>query len=207
MSDQYDLQDVARCDLCDTPTPCSYCRFCEKNLCKDCQKEHVLDASKKHKVVPFERRKSLTYCKRHSSNLNDQYCEPCHNPIGELCVSSKEHEGHNVVDILVKLKTQEEAINDDIQELHRLDNEYKRSTFLISHLKKKLNKNSEEIITSLREHWEDWHRDINTIVNNLQVELKFKVSSQQSFLDDKEDAVKSTITQIKQRVVVLKKNI
>lgn len=155
MNDQYDLQDVARCDLCETPTPCSYCRFCEKNLCKDCQKEHVLDASKKHKVVPFERRKSLTYCKRHSSNLNDQYCEPCHNPIGELCVSSKEHEGHNVVDILVKLKTQEEAINDDIQELHRLDNEYKRSTFLISHLKKKLNKNSEEIITSLREHWED----------------------------------------------------
>lgn len=47
MSDQYDLQDVARCDLCDTPTPCSYCRFCEKNLCQDCQKEHVLDALKK----------------------------------------------------------------------------------------------------------------------------------------------------------------
>lgn len=69
MSDQYDLQDVARCNLCETPTPCSYCRFCEKNLCKDCQNEHVLDASKKHKVVPFERRKSLTYCKRHSSNL------------------------------------------------------------------------------------------------------------------------------------------
>lgn len=46
MSDQYDLQDVARCNLCETPTPCSYCRFCEKNLCKDCQNEHVLDASK-----------------------------------------------------------------------------------------------------------------------------------------------------------------
>lgn len=156
-------------------------------------------------IVPFERRKSLTYCKRHSSNLNDQYCEPCHNPIGELCVSSKEHEGHNVVNILVKLKTQEEAINDDIQELHRLDKEYKRSTFQISHLKDKSNKNSEEMIQSLREHGEDWHREINTIVNNLQVELKFKVSSQQSFLDDKEDAVKSTRTQITQRVVVLKK--
>lgn len=50
MSDQYDLQDITRCFLCETPTPCSYCRFCEKNLCKDCQKEHVLDASKKHKV-------------------------------------------------------------------------------------------------------------------------------------------------------------
>lgn len=60
MSDQYDLQDIAMCILCETP--CSYCRFCEKNLCKDCQKKHVLDDSKKHKVVPFERRKSLTYC-------------------------------------------------------------------------------------------------------------------------------------------------
>lgn len=205
MSDQYDLQDVARCNLCETPTPCSYCRFCEKNLCNNCQKKHVLDDSKKHKVVPFERRKSLTYCKRHSSNLNDHYCEPCHNPICELCVSSKEHEGHNVVDILVKFKNQEVAINDDIQELHRLDKEYKRSTFIISHLKDKLNKNSEEMIKSIREHGEDWHREINTIVNNLQVELEFKVSSQQSFLDDKEDAVKSTRTQIKQRVVVLKK--
>lgn len=92
-----------------------------------------------------------------------------------------------------------------ILELHRLDNEYKRSTFLISHLKNKLNKNSEEMIKSLQEHGEDWHREINTIVNTLQVELKFKVSSQQSFLDDKEDAEKSTRTQIKQRVVVLKK--
>lgn len=166
----------------------------------------MLQKSKKS-IVPFERRKSLTYCKRHSSNLNDHYCEPCHNPICELCVSSKEHEGHNVVDILVKFKNQEVAIYDDIQELHRLDKEYKRSTFQISHLKDKSNKNSEEMIQSLREHGEDWHREINTIVNNLQVELKFKVSSQQSFLDDKEDAVKSTRTQIKQRVVVLKKNI
>lgn len=72
MSGQYDLQDVARCYFCETPTTCSYCRFCEKNLCKDCQKKHVLDVSKKHKVVTFERRKFLTYCKRHSSNLNDQ---------------------------------------------------------------------------------------------------------------------------------------
>lgn len=90
--------------------------------------------------MPFERRKSLTYCKKHSSNLNDHYCERCRNPICELCVSSEEHEGHNVVDILIKLKSQEVAIHDDLQELDRLENEYNSSTHLILHLKKKLKK-------------------------------------------------------------------
>lgn len=104
--------------------------------------------------MPFERRKSLTYCKRHSSNLNDHYCEPCHNPICELCVSSKEHEGHNVVDILVKLKTQEEAIQGDIQELDRLYHDYKDSICQISDMKKELKENSKEILTGLREHGE-----------------------------------------------------
>lgn len=46
MTDLYDLQDVARCYLCETPTPVLYCRFCEKNLCTNCQKTHVLDDSK-----------------------------------------------------------------------------------------------------------------------------------------------------------------
>lgn len=205
MTDQYDLQDVARCYLCETPTPVLYCRFCEKNLCTNCQKTHVLDDSKKHKVVPFERRKSLTYCKKHSSNLNDHYCERCRNPICELCVSSEEHEGHNVVDILIKLKSQEVAIHDDLQELDRLENEYNSSTHLILHLKKKLKENSHKMITALRKHGEDWHREINNIIDNLLVELEIDVSSQQSYLDEQENEVIRTITQMKQIMVVLKK--
>lgn len=57
-------------------------------------------------------------------------------------------------------------------ELVRLDNDYNKSISLISRLKNKLKENSKEMITGLREHGEDWHREINAVVNNLEVELE-----------------------------------
>lgn len=148
MDPEYNLQDVARCNDCETPIPPSYCRSCEKNLCKDCLVKHVLDDSKGHKVVPFERRKSLTYCQKHSTKLNDLYCELCNKPICKLCASSKEHEDHNTVDILKRLELQEKFIHNDIQELNTLRQEnYEKCQRIISVLKDFLNKH-----TTVR-HW------------------------------------------------------
>lgn len=81
-----------------------------------------------------------------------------------------------------------------------------KSEFVKLHIKKKrYRKIKKNISTGLRKHWEDWHREINTVVNNLEVELGSNVSSQQSYLNEQENEFSHTITQMKQRMVVLKK--
>lgn len=81
-----------------------------------------------------------------------------------------------------------------------------KSEFVKLHIKKKsYRKIQKKILTGLRKHGEDWHREINTVVNNLEVELGSNVSSQQSYLNEQENEFSHTITQMKQRMVVLKK--
>lgn len=61
MDPEYSLQDVIRCDLCETPMPLLHCDICNKHLCKDCEKKHISDGSPEHKVVPYSlRRKEQT---------------------------------------------------------------------------------------------------------------------------------------------------
>ncbi|XP_065928593.1 tripartite motif-containing protein 2-like [Magallana gigas] len=50
MDPQRSVQDVVRCDVCDTPVPPLHCDFCQTNLCGACVGNHMLDLSKKHQV-------------------------------------------------------------------------------------------------------------------------------------------------------------
>ena len=112
--DQYSAQDVLRCDLCDTPVPLMYCDFCYIYLCKPCAGEQLSDTSKEHKVVPFEKRETTTKCSMHSTKICELHCEQCN---VSICVSSKEHQTHEVIDISKSLTSKKEAINRDLLEL------------------------------------------------------------------------------------------
>lgn len=94
------LQDLVRCHLCETPIPPLHCVICTTHLCEDCKVKHLSDKSNEHKVVPFKYRGYFPKCQKHSTKICDQYCEHCNIHICELCVSSKEHQTHDVINIL-----------------------------------------------------------------------------------------------------------
>lgn len=205
MDPEYNLQDVARCNDCETPIPPSYCRSCEKNLCKDCLVKHVLDDSKGHKVVPFERRKSLTYCQKHSTKLNDLYCELCNKPICKLCASSKEHEDHNTVDILKRLELQEKFIHNDIQELNTLRQEnYEKCQRIISVLKDFLNKTYNSSTLELQNHEESLQRKQDNSLLSFKFEHNKMDTDYNGDLNKQENDISCRITEIEKRIADLK---
>lgn len=69
MDPNYNLQDVVRCHLCETPVLPLHCVFCHKHICYACETKHVSDLSKCHKVVPFKERGSLLYVQNISRKL------------------------------------------------------------------------------------------------------------------------------------------
>lgn len=110
-------QDVLRCCLCETPG--HLCDICYIHLCSPCGGEHILYETKEHKVVPFKMRASSTICTKHSSKLCELHCEQCDIAICVQCVSSKEHKGHEFVDMAKVLNRQREVLKRDLHELEK----------------------------------------------------------------------------------------
>lgn len=117
MDSEYSLQDVVRCHLCEHSVPHLHCVICKIHLCKDCESGHLSDTTKEHKMVPFKYRRSFPNCQNHSTKLCEFYCEHCDFPICTLCISSKGHQHHNVVDILKSLESKKHVLEKDLQDL------------------------------------------------------------------------------------------
>lgn len=113
-------QDVVRCHLCEEPNPNTHCYICEKHLCNDCEGKHLLDESKEHRFVLFKQRKNITPCQKHPSKKCDRFCEECVIPVCEQCVSSREHSGHELVDVVEKLESKKEVLKNDLQDLQEI---------------------------------------------------------------------------------------
>lgn len=120
MDSQYNLQDVVRCHLCETPKPQLHCDICNKHVCKDCKKEHISNKFEEHKVGPFELRGCITKCKKHSSKICESYCQQCNIPVCELCASSKKHRDHTFVAAVKRLRDQKLVLQSDLQELGKI---------------------------------------------------------------------------------------
>ena len=82
--------------------------------------EHISDEPTKHKVVSFEQRGStIAYpkCEKHSQNICELHCKRCHVPICSICVSLKERNTNDVVDLLRYLALKKKLMKADLQEL------------------------------------------------------------------------------------------
>nr|XP_022296893.1 uncharacterized protein LOC111106482 [Crassostrea virginica] len=106
----YSLQDVIRCDLCETPVPPKHCDICHIHLCEACVGEHLSDKSKDHYIVPFKLRgitpKSL-----------DKQGEALHTEIDTIIKGMKSEIDDMDAQHIAAIDQQEDAINRTIPKI------------------------------------------------------------------------------------------
>ena len=115
----YSLQDVIRCDLCETPVPPKHCDICHIHLCEACVGKHLSDESKDHYMVPFKLRGITPMCTTHSTEVCKKLCTTCNIPVCPLCDVSSEHKEHKKEDILKLFVTKRKLMKTDLQDLEK----------------------------------------------------------------------------------------
>uniref|UniRef100_A0A8W8LLN1 B box-type domain-containing protein n=1 Tax=Magallana gigas TaxID=29159 RepID=A0A8W8LLN1_MAGGI len=193
------------CHLCETPGPPMYCAICNKYLCKACEKDHTSDQSKEHKVVPFKKRGYTPKCQRHPSKICEHYCEQCDIPICATCLSSEEHNGHQIIEITKTMDNKKEIIQKFLQELEIIIYlKYQEIASIITDQKSTLNENSQKLTTEIDKHGEEVHREIDTIIRNMKSNVEEMDTKHLAVLDKQEDEIKHTISEITQTIAELK---
>ncbi|XP_078331571.1 uncharacterized protein LOC144625230 [Crassostrea virginica] len=202
----YSLQDVIRCDLCETPVPPKHCDICHIHLCEACVGKHRSDKSKDHYIVPFKLRGITTKCTKHSTEVCTQLCTTCNIPVCPLCVASSEHEQHKKVDILELFETKTKLMLEDLQDLEKsIYPKYQEAATNILVQRADVNKRSQKLTTALDKQGEALHTEIDTIIQGMKSEIDDMDAQHIAAIDQQEDAINHTITEITQAILDLKR--
>ncbi|XP_062588316.1 uncharacterized protein LOC134249994 [Saccostrea cucullata] len=204
-------QVLLLCDLCETAALQSHCELCQINLCKACVGEHLSDSSKRHNVVPYKHRTTtpnLNYpnCPNHTQKHCELYCKKCDIPVCSTCISSGKHHGHEFKDILQKLSFMKEIFKTDLKELEkRILPTYEEISSDLYSEKVKLEKHYEKLTSAVTKQGEDWHREINIIVNKQKSEIDEMKAKHLAAVNKQENEIKQITSEVKQSIFDLKK--
>eukprot|EP00105_Crassostrea_gigas_P041180 XP_019925328.1 PREDICTED: uncharacterized protein LOC109619530 [Crassostrea gigas] len=175
MDPQSSAQDVHRCDLCETAIVHSYCDFCHINLCKPCIGEHISDGYDKHKIVPFlERRSTLIYpkCETHQHKNCELQCKDCNIFVCSSCTASNQHKGHNYIEVTEVYNEKKEVIKRDTKELeNHISPTYEEIALDLEKQLANLDGGYEKLTTTISKQGEQWHREIDIIINKMKTEI------------------------------------
>ncbi|XP_062586493.1 tripartite motif-containing protein 5-like [Saccostrea cucullata] len=204
-------QVLLLCDLCQRAALQNHCELCQINLCKACVGEHLSDSSKRHNVVPYKHRKStpnLNYpkCPNHTEKHCELYCKECDIPVCSTCISSGKHHGHEFKDILQKPSFMKEIFKTDLKELEkRILPTYEEISSDVYFEKVKLEKHYEKLTSAVTKQGEDWHREINIIVNKQKSEIDEMKTKHLAAVNKQEKEIKQITSEVKQSIADLKK--
>ncbi|XP_078342038.1 uncharacterized protein LOC144627896 [Crassostrea virginica] len=203
--DEY-LQDVIRCDLCETPVPRKHCELCHIHLCETCVGKHLSDQSKDHYIVPFKQRGSIPKCQYHSTKTCTIFCKDCNVPICSICSSFGEHVEHNTEDLLKAMAEKKELIRKDLQELEEsIYPKYQEAATNIPVQRADVNKHSQKLTTALDKQGEALHTEIDTIIQGMKSEIDDMDTRHITVIDQQEVAINKTNTDIKKVILDLKR--
>ncbi|XP_062605498.1 uncharacterized protein LOC134267291 [Saccostrea cucullata] len=206
MDPRYSAQDVLRCALCETPVPPMYCDLCHVKLCKACVGEHLSDLSKEHKVVSYKQKGTSPKCPTHGGKLCELYCKECDLPVCSFCLTSNFHKGHTLLNLLEIMKTKQKAIQKDVDELsNSVCPKYEEIFAEIQREKSNLEKQYKKLTTAVTKHGEDWHKELNIIVNKQKNEIDEMKTKHLAILNKQENEIKRLISEVKQCILDLKK--
>eukprot|EP00105_Crassostrea_gigas_P020063 XP_011438747.1 PREDICTED: uncharacterized protein LOC105336219 [Crassostrea gigas] len=169
-------QDVHRCDLCETTIVQSYCDLCLVNLCKPCIGEHISDEYDKHKIVPFQKRRSTlihSKCETHPHRNCEFQCEDCNDMfVCSSCMASNQHKGHNFVEVTEVYKAKKDDIKKDTKELeNHISPTYEEIAFDLENQLASIDGGYEKLEITMSKQGEQWHREIDIIVNKMKTEI------------------------------------
>ncbi|XP_052677692.1 uncharacterized protein LOC128158773 [Crassostrea angulata] len=203
-------QDIPRCDLCETANVHSYCDFCHVNLCKPCIGDHISDGYDKHKIVPFnERRSTLIYpmCKIHPHKNCDFQCEDCGNIfVCSSCTASKQHKGHNFVEVTEVFKTKKDDIKKDKQEFeNHISPTYEEISRDLENQLANLDGGYEKLTTTMSKQGEQWHREIDIIINKIKSEISEIKEKHRDILQKHLNEIKQIQSLIKETLHTIRK--
>ncbi|XP_061193046.1 uncharacterized protein LOC133201264 [Saccostrea echinata] len=198
-------QDVIRCDLCKTAVVQMHCDTCLVNPCKACVGEHIsADLSKPHKIVNFKDRKStLLYpgCKSHNKEQCTMYCIQSDIPVCPKCITSDQHLGHKISEIL---KVVDEKKNIVIKERNELNETiypiYQDIASDVQNRVSQLQKEYEDLSTAITKHGEDLHREIDNLVKKLNAAVDEMKNTQLLTLQKHLDEINKKISDIKDEI-------
>ncbi|XP_078340203.1 uncharacterized protein LOC111107938 [Crassostrea virginica] len=202
----YSLQDVIRCDLCETPVPPKHCELCHIHLCEACVGKHLSDQSKDHYIVPFKLRGSIPKCPNHSTKTCTIFCKDCNVSICKICSSFGEHAEHKTEDLLKAMAEKEELIRKDLQELENsIYPKYQEAATNIPVQRADVNKHSQKLTTALDKQGEALHTEIDTIIQGMKSEIDVMDAQHIAAIDEQEVAINKTGTDIKKVIQDLKR--
>ncbi|XP_062585606.1 uncharacterized protein LOC134247263 [Saccostrea cucullata] len=208
MDPRYCAQDILICDLCENHVVQSHCEFCHVNLCKACVGEHLSDSTTKHRVVPYtERTSTPNYpkCSKHSKNC-ELYCEQCDSPVCSTCISTGNHRGHHLSDVLQKLSSKIKDMEKELKELETIIYpKYEEITSGIKSWKDKLETHYRKLTTAVTKQGEELHRKINIIVANQKFKINEMKTKHMAALNKQEKEIKQITAEVKLCIVDLKK--
>lgn len=195
-------KNVFRCNLCKAVVPALHCDTCQIHLCATCVGEHLSDESKEHNVVPLKLKGSTVLCKEHSTKICELHCEKCNSPICALCVSSDKHVNHKKVEIWKEIENKKENLRKDLQELeHSILPKYEAFAFDISDQKANIEKNSRKLKSDIDQHGEEWHKQINTIINKYKSDIDEMDATNNAALNKQRDEITYRISEIKKNIL------
>nr|XP_034305089.1 uncharacterized protein LOC105335744 [Crassostrea gigas]XP_034305090.1 uncharacterized protein LOC105335744 [Crassostrea gigas] len=198
-------QDVHRCDLCETTIVHSYCDICQFNLCKPCIGDHISDGYLQHAIVPFkERRSTIIYpkCETHPHKNCKFQCDDCNNIfVCSSCTASKQHKGHSFVEVTEVYKTKKEVLKKDIKELeNHISPTYENIALELEQTLANLDGGYEKLTITMSKQGEEWHREIDIIINKMKTEIgEIKVQHR--------EILQKHLNQIKQIQSVIKQSL
>ncbi|XP_078331346.1 uncharacterized protein LOC144625131 [Crassostrea virginica] len=202
----YSLQDVIRCDLCETPLPPKHCDICHIHLCEACVWKHRSDQSKDHYIVPFKLRGITPKCTKHFTEVCTQFCTTCNIQVCPLCVVSSEHEQYFEMDILKWFEHKRERMQEELQDLEKsIYPRYQEAATNIPVQRADVNKRSQKLTTALDKQGEALHTEINTIIQGMKSDIDDMDAQHKAAIDQQEVAINHTIPEITQAILDLKR--
>ncbi|XP_078331154.1 uncharacterized protein LOC144624981 [Crassostrea virginica] len=195
MDPECSLQDVIRCDLCETPVPPKHCDICHTHLCEVCVRKHLSDHSKNHYVVPFKLRGITPKFTKHSTKVCTQLCTTCNITVCPICVATSEHKQHK-----------KELMQKDLQDLEKfIYPKYQEAATNIPVQRADVNKHSQKLTTALDKQGEALYTEIDTIIQGMKSEINDMDAQHIAAIDQQEVTLNQTIPEITQTILDLKR--